>query len=187
MFTAAVLLFILSTLVRPDFNIPPGNHHTHHLVVQHVAADSTRLWQGFVVAEVPVEYFADNTKLTWKNSINGLETFLADAVLVKCLSFTYTHDVDCVLRADIPCIHALETSVDGHRTYYRVVRSCRYVDSSRRVEHNFTRDIPSRWCTCHLVDIQASHEPQRHIRHRDRAMGRLILLSHTGDESRRNE
>ncbi|EPS99557.1 NAD-binding protein [Fomitopsis schrenkii] len=62
MFTAAVLLFILSTL--------------------HVAADSTRLWQGFVVAEVPVEYFADNTKLTWKNSINGLETFLADAVLI---------------------------------------------------------------------------------------------------------
>lgn len=82
MCTAAVLLFLLSTLVRFSLDLFRDYLHIYRSVRQHVAGDATRVWQGFVVAEVPAEYFADNTKLTWKNSINGLETFLADAVLV---------------------------------------------------------------------------------------------------------
>ncbi|GJJ06043.1 hypothetical protein Clacol_000231 [Clathrus columnatus] len=95
MLTAAWILFITGTL---------------HLIV-----DSRRAYLGFIVSEA---YFLDNNFNTFKNSVYGAETFVADAVLLyRC--YIVWRDFKIIL---LPMVLWMATIVTGIHAIWSVAQ-----------------------------------------------------------------
>jgi len=44
------------------------------------------VWQGFISSEDAAQFFEDYSKITFKNTLNELETLFGDAILVSSVS-----------------------------------------------------------------------------------------------------
>jgi hypothetical protein len=84
MVAAACLLFLMGTMVRPFVKSDDvARRLPSHL--QHVIFDAYHVFQGFISSDDTELFFADFSKITFKNTLNELETLFGDAILVAQL------------------------------------------------------------------------------------------------------
>lgn len=84
MVAAACLLFLMGTMVCPFVK---SNDVARRLPshLQHVIFDAYHVFQGFISSDDTELFFADFSKITFKNTLNELETLFGDAILVAQL------------------------------------------------------------------------------------------------------
>jgi len=83
-------LHALSPEYPGAFTVSPITLQATHFTSQHIVADAIHVWQGFISAENPDQFFSNVSKNTFKNSVNDLVTLVGDAILVSsahCSSF----------------------------------------------------------------------------------------------------
>ncbi|KAK0492749.1 hypothetical protein EDD18DRAFT_452585 [Armillaria luteobubalina] len=118
----------------------------------HLVADGIYIYRGFISFEGNYQYFLDNTKFTFKNTVYFLETLLADSILIYRCYIVWQN----LLVIALPVIFWIGTVVAGAHTIWSIARPIQQANPDTIFAHQTEQWVISFYSIAMATNISAT-------------------------------